>query len=110
MGSKLIRHFIKYYHPKKIISYADRRWTPTKNNVYETLGFDFVGETKPNYWYSDKGLIRESRFKYRKDLLIKRGYDKNKTEKEIMDELGYLRVWDCGSFKYVMNIKTKKVV
>ena len=28
------------------------------------------------------------------------GYDKNKTEYEIMSELGYFRIWNTGNLKY----------
>lgn len=103
LGSKMVKFLIKNHFVKKIISYADRRWTPTIDNVYQKLGFVLDSETKPNYWYSCDGNKRESRFKYRKDVLIKRGYDKSKTEKDIMVELGYLKIWDCGSFKYVYD-------
>jgi len=34
------------------------------------------------------------------DKLIKIGYDKIKTEWQIMQELGYDRIWDCGHLKY----------
>ena len=28
----------------------------------------------------------------------------NKTEKEIMNELGYTRVWDCGTTRYELDL------
>jgi len=31
--------------------------------------------------------------------------DTNVTEKQIMNEIGYLVVWDCGNYKYEMVIK-----
>jgi hypothetical protein len=31
------------------------------------------------------------------------GYDKNKTEKQIMDELGYPRLYDCGNKVYKLK-------
>lgn len=104
LASKLLNYFIKNYKPIKIITYADRRWTPiNSHSMYNKIGFKFINETKPNYWYSKKGKTREHRFNYRKDILVSKGFDKNKTEKEIMDELGYDRIWDCGSFKYELN-------
>ena len=48
-----------------------------------------------------KNIMREHRFKYRKDRiidLVENGAQK--TEHEIMLELGRDRVWDCGSLKY----------
>ena len=32
-----------------------------------------------------------------KKKLIKMGYDSNKTEFEIMSDMGYLRIYDCGN-------------
>ena len=96
-ANKLLQYFIKNYNPKKIISYADRRWS--KGNLYETLGFEFKGNTTPNYWYIiDKQ--RKNRFNYRKDVLIKEGFDSNKTEHEIMIERNILRIYDSGNKKY----------
>lgn len=43
---------------------------------------------------------RESRFKYRKSELIKQGFDKNKTEKQIMIDRNYFRIYDCGTLKF----------
>ena len=42
------------------------------------------------------------RFNYRKDILIKLGYDANKTEFQIMNENGYDKIWDTGNLKYEM--------
>ncbi|MFW6219888.1 MAG: hypothetical protein ACOC33_03530, partial [bacterium] len=61
--------------------------------------------TEPNYWYfkiNDSTRSRHHRFKFRKSILVEEGYDPNKTEKEIMNERGYLRIYDCGSIKYQM--------
>jgi len=101
--SKFLKHFIKNYNPTKIISYADRRWSPFSNDcVYTKVGFKFIGETKPNYWYMRNYKTREYRYNYRKDILVSKGYDANKTEFQIMDGLGFQRIWDCGSFKFEM--------
>ena len=81
---------------------TDKRWT-SSDNVYEKIGFKLVSETKPNYWYIMGDTKRHHRYNFRKDLLVKQGYDKNKTEKEIMTDRGYLFVWDCGNYKYEWN-------
>lgn len=104
--SKLLKHFIKKIKPEKIITYADVRWSginPEKT-VYAKNNFKFIQITKPNYWYVSKKnfLDRKHRFAYRKDVLVKEGYDPNKTEWEIMKERGYDRIWDCGSLKFEM--------
>jgi hypothetical protein len=105
LASKLFNHFTINYKPKKIISYADRRWSPESNNcVYPKLGFKFIENTKPNYWYTKNFKEREHRYNFRKDILVDLGYDKNKTEREIMSDLGYHRIWDCGSAKFIWEV------
>ena len=96
-ASKLLKYFIKNYQPKKIISYADRRWS--NGGLYEKLNFKFTHNSKPNYWYINND-VREYRFKYRKSELIKHGYDSGKSEKDIMLELKKYRIYDCGNKKY----------
>lgn len=100
-ASKLFKHFVKIYSPKQIISYSDMRYFD--GSLYEKLGFEFVDETKPNYFYVINHN-RENRFKYRKDVLVKEGFDKSLTEKEIMKSRGYNRIWDCGNKKWVINL------
>ena len=100
-ASKLFKYFITKYKPSQIISYADRCWST--GNLYLTLGFILENKTIPNYFYFDKNLNRLNRFNFRKDILIKNGYDKNKTEFEIMDELGYLRVFNSGNLKFLFK-------
>ena len=96
-ASKLLKHFIKTYNPNEIISYADKRWSD--GNLYEVLGFQKYNESKPNYFYIINGK-REYRFNYRKSILVKQGYDPNKTEKQIMEERGIPRIYDCGCLCY----------
>ena len=100
-ASRLLKYFIKNYSPNEIISYADRRWS--QGELYEKLGFNFIHNSKPNYWYIN-GKSREYRFKYRKSELISDGYDSNKTEKEIMFNRGIYRIYDCGNKKYSITI------
>jgi hypothetical protein len=105
IASKFLKHFIKEHGPRKILSYADRRWTPiAENTLYDKLGFKLVGESQPNYWYMKNYKFREHRFNHRKDLLVSKGFDVSKTEFEIMVERGYDKIWDCGSFKYELVV------
>ena len=103
-ASKLLKYFIKTYHPKRIISYADRRWSD--GNLYEKLGFKFCYNTKPNYFYiKSTGGKRINRFSLRKDVLVRKyNCPIEKTEHEFCNELGYYRVYDCGSKKYSLDL------
>ena len=99
-ASKLFKYFLKKYNPEKIISYCDLRWSEGK--MYETLGFSLNHISKPNYFYI-KDRKRINRFNFRKDVLVKEGYNKNKTEHEIMLERGIYRIYDCGCGVYEYN-------
>ncbi len=97
-ASKLFKYFLKEYYVEKITSYSDNRFF--NGNLYENLGFNFSHTTKPNYFYviNDR---RENRFNYRKDVLVSEGFDKNKTEHQIMLDRGIYRIYDCGNKKWV---------
>ena len=107
--SKLLKFFIQKHNPKSIETFADIRWSGInpKETVYNKNGFEFINQTPPNYWYLKNGnsLNRSHRFTFRKDILVKEGYPKEKTEWEIMKDNGYDRIWDCGSMKFVLNIR-----
>ena len=100
-ASKLLKHFVKLHSPKEIISYCDRRWS--QGQLYEKLGFKLDHVSKPNYFYIVNGK-RENRFKYRKSELVKQGFDKNKTEEQIMNERKIKKIYDCGTKVYKMSI------
>jgi hypothetical protein len=97
-ASKLFKYFIKNYKPKEITTYADR--SISRGKLYETLGFNFFGKTEPNYYYVVDG-IRHHRFNYRKDKLVKQGFDSNKTEREIMLERKIYRIYNSGNLKFI---------
>jgi len=102
-ASRLLKYFINNYKPKSILTFADRRYS--NGNLYKQLGFEHIGNTKPNYWYfRSHEYILHYRFKFRKDVLIKEGYDSTKTELEIMSERGYSRIYDCGNMKFLLKL------
>jgi len=103
-ASKLLKYFIKKYDASNIISYADKRYSD--GNLYEKLGFNFIHNTKPNYWYIDyRNISRIHRFNFRKKILEKDGFDINKSEHQIMLERGIFRIYDCGNIKFELKIK-----
>lgn len=101
-ASKLLKHFIREHNPNSIISYADRRWNT--GQVYEKLGFTFSHFSQPNYYYII-GQKRYNRFSFRKDVLVRQGFDVNKTEHEIMLDRKIYRIYDCGTMVYKMSVK-----
>jgi hypothetical protein len=113
LASKFLNYFKKNFSPIRIISFADRRWTlDPYDNLYTKLGFNLVNITKPNYWYYNSKIAKHKRFHkfgFGKSSLRKKypELDFTKTEKELMSELGYDRIWDCGLFKYELKLDNK---
>jgi hypothetical protein len=84
-AGKLLKYFIKNYKSSSIISFADRRYS--NGNLYKQLGFDLIKINPPSYsYFKNNEFIRHHRFKFRKEILIKQGFDKLKTENIIMKE------------------------
>jgi len=99
-ASKLFKYFLNNFKIVECISYSLN--DHSTGNLYKNLGFHTKSETVPNYFWCKSG-IRYHRFNFRKDKLVKIGCDINKTEVEIMYELGYFRVFDSGSKKWIKN-------
>lgn len=100
-ASKIISFFKKTFNPKHIYSYSDNRWTDWENNMYLSIGFTQTNISTPGYWYTKNFTERKHRYNFTKNTLIKKGMGvKEQTEKEIMRNHKYFRVWDCGSTRY----------
>lgn len=99
-ASKLLKYFINLKGPKEIQTYSDNMIS--SGELYKKLGFDYSHTSNPGYWYSING-IRYHRFNFRKSKLVERGADPNKFEHEIMEEMGYLRVWSAGNKKWILT-------
>ena len=100
-ASKLFKYFLNNYKYDNIVSYADR--SHSNGNLYEKLGFKFIHITVPNYYYVIN-KIRVYRFNFRKDILVKQGFDKNKSEHDIMLERKIFRIYNAGNYKFVYSI------
>lgn len=110
VGDKLLKYFIKEYSPSSIISFGDIRWVlDANNNFYTKLGFKLVNILRPDYRYYNSKIHKHKRlhkFGFGKNNLKKRypHLDFSKTEKQLMTELGYDRIWDCGLFKFELKL------
>lgn len=102
-ASKLFKYFLNKYNPLQIITYADRSYS--NGNLYKQLGFKLSHLSLPNYYYIID-TKRHYRFGFRKDLLIKEGYDSSKSEHQIMLDRGIYRIFNAGNyvFKLLNNI------
>lgn len=97
--SKLLSYFRKN-NDGAVISYADR--CISDGNVYEHNGFKLIRTNPPSYWYVAKDLkFMEHRSKFTKKNIAES--NDPRTEKEIMESLGYHRIWDCGTLAYAID-------
>ena len=95
--SKLLSYFRRNYSGS-IVSYADRRWSD--GGVYFKNGFKLIRVNKAAYYYVDKNyLVRHNRMKFQKKLIG--AYDC--TEYEKAREMGFNRIYDCGSLSFVLE-------
>jgi len=96
-ASKLFSHFIKQYGPNNIISYADKSFNT--GNLYGMLGFEYINDSKPAYYYTKNYITFESRIAYQKHKLSNKlsVFNPELTEWENMQANGYDRYWDCGT-------------
>lgn len=99
-AGKLLKFFIEEKKPKKIVSYADLRWS--NGNLYKKLGFSLSHINSPSYWYviNYNERQRHHRFKYRKG----KDDNPNLTEWENRVLQGYDRIWDCGNQCWIMTL------
>jgi predicted nucleic acid-binding Zn ribbon protein len=95
-AGKLLKKFINDYNPLQVLSFADLRWS--SGDLYKTLGFIEGKKTAINYWYI-KNNQRFHRFTLRKNSQD----NQMLTEYENRLNQGYLRIWDCGSSKWIWN-------
>ncbi len=106
--SKMLKFVINNYeYINEISSYADIRFVNKNSNVYLKNGFEYISQSKPNYWYMKNYTKRDHRFKYRKHNLNKilPVFDEKLTEWQNMVNNKYDRIWDCGNYKYLLEIK-----
>lgn len=106
-ASKMFEYFKRNYNPLSVISYCDA--TKFTGSVYFNLGFklDTVNPmTEPNYvWIKasiSNGFETLPRYQTQKKKLIARGLGvETQTETEIMENLGFVRVYNSGNLRFV---------
>lgn len=92
-ASRLFKFFVNTFRPRSVVSYCDHSWGSGK--VYEIMGFQHQS-TQVGYWYTDYKQ-RHNRMKFRKSQIkdqVPAG--DTMTEWQIVQQLGYDRIWDCG--------------
>lgn len=99
-ASKIFKYFVDSYKPSRIRSFSDR--AHTRGTLYSILGFKYVHSSEPSYvWvdsFTDVAYNRVNAQKQNiKSFLHDDSIDLKKSEKQIMEEHGFLRIYDCGT-------------
>jgi len=104
-ASKLLKYFERNHNPISVGSYSDRRWNT--GGLYLKLGFTFIHNSAPDYVYvyNGKSFNRQQFQKHKLQALFPEIYSDEKTEREIMEEAGYYRVFGCGSALFIKEYK-----
>lgn len=97
-ASRLFKYFVDNFYPESIESFSSN--DISNGNLYKNLGFEQVSQSI-SYWYVDKNMNRYHRYKFTKHSLVNEGFDRNKTEFEIMNERGFYRIYDSGQTKWI---------
>lgn len=97
-SSKLFKAFIKLHEPKSILSYS--HISKTRGKMYEELGFNLEKISDPDYvWCNGEDVF--ARYQCQKHKLNKLGYEGS--EREIMENLGFFRIFGCGNKVWIWN-------
>ena len=104
--SRLLKYFIRIYHPSQIDTYAELRWTDYNvvNSVYMKNGFSFVHYNKPSFWWTKASFRKHRRYGQKKNIQSRRkeDIDWSLTEYELMAQDGFKRIYDCGTATFRM--------
>lgn len=109
--SKLFKYFCETYNPESILSFSSN--DISQGRMYQVLGFEYIGETCPSYWYIHPTQLTERchRTKFTRKAIAKRWNldhsDKSWTEKTWMDQMGFFRIFDSGQTKWIWRKKQK---
>lgn len=101
---KLLKYFWEHYKYNEILTYADRRYTNRKKNIYLNNGFTEVAASTPNYWIVGPGEKLYHRYNFTKQKIKEKyGLDGNVSEDELLSLLNLHKIYDCGTLRYSLK-------
>lgn len=101
-ASRLLSAFLKSVRVDELVTFSDNTWG--YSSFYEKIGFTLITTGSPGYGYSKDSAPRRNRLEFQKHK-ITTPENKHLTEVEIMNQLGFHAVWDCGHSKWSMRPK-----
>ena len=89
---------------KRLVSFSDNRHS--SGNVYAKSGFTPLKKSLPEYYYTKNYHSVERKKKFTKSKIHKKFNIaiEGKTEWQLMQELGYDRIWDAGKQFWIMDL------
>jgi hypothetical protein len=102
---RLLQSFRKWCPAcKKVISFADRRWSTGK--LYAACGFTLDRTLPPDYRYFKTSTEhpRFHKFGFRIRVLAKKYGIPVTTEWQMARDAGFDRIWDCGLERWVLQV------
>lgn len=97
--SKLIKNFLQNISGS-LVTYCDSSFSPDPiSTSYFKSGLNYIKSTDPGYYWCIDGR-RSNRLNWTKAKLISLGYSPDETAEQIMNSLGYYKIWDCGNHKF----------
>lgn len=107
-SERLFRAFISEYRPLSIISYCDI--SKFNGGVYTRLGFktSISDITEPSYiWINFETGDILTRYETQKHKLIENNLGtKEQSESDIMHNIGYVKIYDCGNLRFTWKMDT----
>ena len=101
--TKMFKHACIHLPDRNIISFSAN--CHSNGNLYKASGFEQSHIVKPTYFYTKNYHSKEGRYQYIKKRLLEKypSLDHTKTEWQLMQELGYDRIWDAGKIAWVFE-------
>ena len=98
-AERLFKNLLSLIDYEEIISYNNMdKFT---GEVYERLGLTFENITIPYGWIRNNVYL--PRYSTQKNKLIQKGFDKNKSESEIMRDEGFSKIYLTGVQKFILK-------
>jgi hypothetical protein len=100
--SKIMKNFQRNNEWSSIFTFAHLDYSHGK--LYESTGFEKTKITSPGMWYTmGSTRLRRERFMKHKLHVMLKNYDQSLTEKQNMNNHGYMQLHDAGSIRYEMK-------
>lgn len=109
-AQKIMSYFKEKYNPGSIISYCDL--SKFSGKIYEKLGFNKNSINISGHWYDLKthkhitdNLLRQLGF----DKIFGTNYGKGTSNEKLMEDHGFVKVWDCGQASFVWKVRPVQI-